>query len=361
MGRESYSELTAILERQGYLNPGEQIEVEALGGGVSNHVLRVTTPRQRFIVKQSLPKLRVTMDRYADQGRIWHERDYLALVGEWFPGHVPAVLFSDEAHFLLAIAEVTDATLWKQTLMAGGCDPTTAANVGALLAKIHSRSFAKADVAERFQRRTPRSEDSFEQLRIDPYWRTIAQRHPDVAPAINAVIAALEAHPLALVHGDYSPKNIFVRHNGDVVLLDAEVAHWGDPTFDVAFCMNHFLLKAIYHGDAAGGNAAGGNDAGGNAGDDFVRGASIFWAQYQAIVTPTRLRASVADRLPGQLAALLLARVDGKSPVEYLVGDEPKQAHVRQIARNALLVYPQLTVEMLLTAVEHASRKQDAG
>jgi tRNA A-37 threonylcarbamoyl transferase component Bud32 len=281
------------------------------------------------------------MDWYADQERIWRERDYLVLVGEWLPENVPAVLFWDEGAYVLAIAELTAATLWKQTLLAGQCDLTTARRAGDLLAQIHSRSARLPDLARRFGRKPERSQDSFEQLRIDPYWRTVARRHPDLAAVIDAIIGEMEAATLALVHGDYSPKNIFVRPGGDIVLLDAEVAHWGDPTFDVAFCLNHFLLKALYHAPN---------------GAPFVDGAETFWASYQQRVQPAALGDSVRSRLPGQLAALFLARVDGKSPVEYLVGDTAKQATVRQIARRALLGYPEISLPTLFDALRQANK-----
>src|SRR3712207_2516529 len=122
--------LTAVLQQHGYLVPGEALEIERLGGGVSNDVLRVTTPRARLVIKQSLSKLRVQMDWYADQERIWRERDYLQTVGQWLPGNVPAVLFSDEAHFVLAIEEITEATLWKSMLLAGHCEPHSAMRAG---------------------------------------------------------------------------------------------------------------------------------------------------------------------------------------------------------------------------------------
>jgi hypothetical protein len=227
--------------------------------------------------------------------------------------------------------------LWKTALMAGRCDPNTAALAGERLAQIHSLAHARPEVAARFGRKAQRSEDSFEQLRIDPYWRTVARRHKDLAPAIHQIIAEMEAHPLALVHGDYSPKNIFVRGDGDLVILDAEVAHWGDPTFDVAFCLNHFLLKAVYHGR----NYV-----------PFLEGAQVFWRVYQANVQPhpgsAPPGASVAERLGGQLAALFLARVDGKSPVEYLAGNADKQAIVRNTASAALARYPEVTFDDLL-------------
>jgi 5-methylthioribose kinase len=125
--------LQALLRRHGLLNAGETIQIRSLGGGVSNNVLRVDTPRQAIVIKQSLPKLRVEMDWFADQARIWRERDYLLLLGAWMPANAPRVLFSDPAHFILAMTAVGDATLWKTTLMAGRCDPqgvTPAAGVG---------------------------------------------------------------------------------------------------------------------------------------------------------------------------------------------------------------------------------------
>lgn len=340
LSAEHHTLLATVLARHGYLAAGETMRVDVLGGGVSNYVLRVVTPQRRLVVKQSLPKLRVAMDWYADQERIWRERDYLQLVGEWFPGNAPSVLFSDEAAFLLAISEVTGATLWKQTLMAGVCDPTTAVRAGTLLAQIHRRSHETPAVAAQFARKANRSADSFEQLRIDPYWRTVARTHPNLAAPIGAIIAAMEAQALALVHGDYSPKNIFVKQDGNLVILDAEVAHWGDPTFDVAFCLNHFLLKAVYHGAQ---------------GAPFVTGAETFWQAYQRVIEVGSLLDGVTARLPGQLAALFLARVDGKSPAEYLVGDEAKQATVRTIATAALRQYPHTTLAALLADVRQVA------
>ena len=330
-----YQIIEQILRQRGLLFPGESAQIEPLGGGVSNHVLLVITPRQRMVIKQSLPKLRVEMEWLADQARIWRERDYLLLVAEILPDQVPQVLFSDEEHYLLAISEIAEATVWKQFLVAGDCNPQLAAQAGELLARIHTYSASQPALAQTFQHIPGSPTDSFEQLRVDPYLRTVARRHPDIAAQINAVIGEMEAQPLALVHGDFSPKNILVKPNGTLVLLDAEVAHWGDPTFDVAFALNHFLLKAIYHAP---------NQAA------FLQGANLFWQHYQTTVVPA-LAESVAERLGGQLAALLLARVDGKSPVEYLVGDAPRQAAVRRLARAALLNYPATTVMDLVNAV----------
>ena len=51
---------------------------------------------------------------------------------------------------------------------------------------------------------------------------------------------------LVMVHGDVSPKNILLGPGGPV-FLDAECACIGDPAFDLAFCLNHMLLKCLWN------------------------------------------------------------------------------------------------------------------
>ena len=86
----------------------------------------------------------------------------------------------------------------------------------------------------------------FDELRVDPYYRTAARRHPDLAPRIEALIAAMDRpdDERTLVLGDFSPKNILV-HAGGLILLDFECAHAGDPAFDLGFFLTHLMLKEI--------------------------------------------------------------------------------------------------------------------
>lgn len=324
--------LGPLLRRHGFLEEGEHYQAHALGGGVSNIVLRVETPGQTLVIKQSLPQLRVEMPWYADRDRIWRERGYLEFVARLLPANVPTVLFAEPELYVLAMTAVPDdATLWKQALLAGECDLAVVERAARLLARIHSETWQSPRVAEQFG-----GGRHFEQLRVDPYLRTIARRHTDLAEVIHEIIAHLLAHPSALVHGDYSPKNMFVKPDGDLVILDAEVAHWGDPTFDVAFCLNHLLLKAVYHRPHSA---------------PFLDAATHFWRCYQAAVEPTTIARSVESRLGGQLAGLFLARVDGKSPVEYLLNDQERISLVRQVSRTLLPRYPNLTLEDVLTAL----------
>jgi len=79
---------------------------------------------------------------------------------------------------------------------------------------------------------------------VDPYFRTASRRHPDLKPIINDEIERLLGTALTLVHGDYSPKNLLVGPDQKLVIIDFEVAYYGDPAFDVAFCLALMILGA---------------------------------------------------------------------------------------------------------------------
>ena len=85
----------------------------------------------------------------------------------------------------------------------------------------------------------------FHAIRLEPYLLATARAHPDLAPQLEGLVATTQANKRALVHGDVSPKNILVGPAGPV-FLDAECAWWGDPAFDLAFCLNHLLLKCLW-------------------------------------------------------------------------------------------------------------------
>ena len=86
----------------------------------------------------------------------------------------------------------------------------------------------------------------FHDIRLEPYLVATAGGHPDRADGAAAAGARSRPRPgAALVHGDVSPKNILVGPAGPV-FLDAECAWYGDPAFDLAFCLNHLLLKCLW-------------------------------------------------------------------------------------------------------------------
>lgn len=305
----------AYLEQKGLLAPGGQIEVTELGGGVSNVVLGVEADGLSCVVKQSLPRLRVADEWLAKRERAVTEARALELAAVLIPGAVPRVLEldSEACSFTIERAPAGWRT-WKDELLEERADETVAHRVGALLAAWHAGT-TDAATAEAFADR-----EGFDQLRIDPYYRTVMRAHPDLADAVAAYADRLLGPGRCLVHGDYSPKNVLVGP-GRLWLIDFEVTHFGDPSFDLAFMLNHLFLKALHQpGTAAG----------------YIVCAQAFWDAYAAGV-PGPLAPDARDVL-GQVGCLMVARVDGKSPAEYLSEDERSRA--RSLGRRLLTEPP---------------------
>ncbi|MEZ5401499.1 MAG: phosphotransferase [Bryobacteraceae bacterium] len=286
--------------------------VRELGGGVSNIVLLAESPAMRLVVKQSLGQLRVEEEWLADRERIFRECDALRLLAPHLPpASLPAVVFEDRENFVFAMeAAPAAARDWKSHLLAGRCDPSVAAHAGRIFAAL-----ARAPETEAFA-----GQHCFDQLRLDPYYRFTAARHPDLREWFHSRIAACR-DGRGLVHGDFSPKNMLTGHGGNAILLiDFEVIHAGDPAFDAAFLLNHLLLK-MRHGIAA------------------CRGLALaFWEKARAAVDE---RSTIAH-----LGCLHLARVDGKSPAEYLTASEREET--RRAART-LIAHPPESIEEIFS------------
>jgi aminoglycoside phosphotransferase (APT) family kinase protein len=323
----SLAEAPAYLLRAGLIDASTPLQVTELSGGVSSLVLLAETPAQRFIIKQALPQLRVRADWPSRPDRSGTEVAALLACAGFLPdGAVPRVLHDDPDRYCFVMsAAPANALNWKALLLAGTVEPAVATIVGRLLRDMHLGSRQGAGLAARFA-----SQEFFDTLRVDPYLWQICRVDPSLRPLIEPLVEELLAARLALVHGDYSPKNMLVA-GATVVLLDFEVAHWGDPAFDLAFCLNHFVLKAIQLSIR---------------GDDYLALAEAFWIAYAPALTldPTR---ALEPRTVRLLGALLVARVDGKSPVEYLV-DPIKQDFVRWIGRRLLAERPAAVAEALV-------------
>lgn len=315
----------AYLVAEGRLPAGEACAVRRLGGGVSNEVLLVEAGDRRWVLKQALPRLRVAAEWLADAGRSDVEARCLELLGRLLPaGTVPDPIFSDSARHILAMAAAPpDARNLKEMLLGGGVAPALLQQAGSRLGNLQADTRGRADVQAAFGDVEP-----FRQLRLDPYYEEVARRHPRLAPAVRAQAALALDRRACLTHGDYSPKNMLVD-GPRLVLLDFEVAHWGCRAFDPAFFLNHLLLKALHlPGHASRLQAA----------------AAAFWAAYADAAGWTDPDALEREVL-GHLGCLLLARVDGKSPVEY-IRDEPTKTAVRRLAADVL--------NGRLTALAHA-------
>jgi 5-methylthioribose kinase len=272
-----------------------------------------------------------------DRRRVFVERDAMAYLGDVLPpGSVPTVLFSDEDNFVLGMScAPSGGLLWKQALMDGDVELLAAERAGALLASIHTRAAADPRVHTRFA-----DQSIFIEGRVDPYHRTAAQAHPDLAPAIREEVERMLHTQLTLVHGDFSPKNIFV-YPDYVLLLDFEIAHLGDPAFDTGFCLNHFLLKAIRFPDRA---------------PQYLEAARIFWWAYSANIAPS-LDPDIEVTTIRELGCLLLARIDGKSKIEYIT-DEPMRVTARLLAREILLGAEESLESLLMLVLNRVTQKE---
>jgi aminoglycoside phosphotransferase (APT) family kinase protein len=293
-----------------------------LTGGVSSDIWRVDLPARTVCVKRARPVLAVAAQWHAPVERSESEVAWLEVVGGIDPNCVPRILghLPDDHLFVMEHLDPSEHPVWKSELAAGRVDVGFARRVGALLGTIHARTAGSSELAERFA-----TDGLFASLRLEPYFGATAIAHPDLAAQLGGVTERTAATRLALVHGDVSPKNLLVGPNGPV-FLDAECAWFGDPAFDVAFCLTHLLLKCLL--------APASSDA-------LVESFDALFDEHRAHVDwepPEVLEARVATLLP----ALLLARVDGKSPVEYLTVDSDREL-VRGVSRE-LIVHPMMSV-----------------
>ncbi len=295
---------------------------------MSSDIWLVHTDRLSFCVKKALPRLRVAADWYAPIERSATEVAWLSAVQGFLPGVVPQVLAADAELGVFAMEYLPSQSheSWKTQLRRGVVAPDTAALVGTRLARLHS-SFAKSDTAPR----EFATDAAFRSLRIEPYLDATARVHPDLADILERLAQVTTQTKVSVVHGDISPKNILIGPAGPV-FIDAECAWFGDPAFDVAFCLNHLLLKTLWVPTA---EAA------------LLEAFAALARSYLDGVDWEPARA-VDRRAARLLPALLLARVDGKSPVEYLNDDVSKQV-VRTVARTLLLQPPEALEEVSRT------------
>ena len=286
-----------------------------LTGGVSSDIWRIETAQGPVCAKRALPKLRVAADWHAPIERNRYEARWMQVANQARPGSAPQVLGQHPGLGVLVMHYLppSDYPIWKQTLRDGRADAATARAVGAMLARIHSHSAAHPELALQFA-----TDKIFFDIRLEPYLLATAQRHADLAPALLGLVATTQSNAVALVHGDVSPKNILIGPQGPV-LLDAECAWWGDPAFDIAFCLNHLLLKCLWNMPAR---------------DGFLCAFDALAEAYLQAVD-WEPRAALERRAAALLPGLLLARIDGKSPVEYIQSDTQRDA-VRRVAMPLL-------------------------
>lgn len=297
--------LTEFIFSEGLAPRGAALSWFPLTGGVSSDIWRVDTPAGSLCVKRALSQLKVSDDWQAPLSRNAYEWQWLTFATRHSPRNVPRLLAHDPqlGVFAMAYLEPAEHPVWKAQLMQGVVAEHTARAVAEAMGRLHAASAKRSDIARQFD-----TTDNFYALRLEPYLLATAQKHPRLKTTLTALAERTAATRLALVHGDISPKNILLGARGPVI-LDAECAWYGDPAFDLAFCLNHLLLKCLVN---PGLTAA------------YLRCFDVLAGAYLEHCT-WEPDAQLEQRAASLLPALLLARVDGKSPVEYLTENEQRE------------------------------------
>jgi 5-methylthioribose kinase len=323
LGAEDARRLLAALRRMQLVQADETPRLAQLTGGVSSLIVRADTARGPVCVKQALPQLKVAALWEAPVERNRAEVAWMRIADRIVPGCVPAILGEDAQDNAFAMQWLAPEhyPIWKAQLRDGIADTHTAQAVGRNLAAIHAATAGDAQIARDFAH-----DAGFYAIRLEPYFVETARKHPECAGALHALVETTANTKLALVHGDISPKNILVgpvndqRQAAHPVFLDAECAWYGDPAFDLAFCLNHLLLKCVWRPQAK---------------DGFLACFDALSAAYLKGVT-WEAPAQIDARAAALLAGMLLARIAGKSPVEYITTDAQRE-RVRRFAIPLLL------------------------
>ncbi|MFL5760890.1 MAG: phosphotransferase family protein [Thermomicrobiales bacterium] len=325
--------LLRYLHDAGRIPRDETPTLTVLAGGVSNRTVLVERRMpaghgEAWVLKQALAKLRVQVDWFSPPERVHRE----ALGLRWLaqlapPGTITDFVFEDFDHHILAMTAVPQPhENWKTLLLAGRPESDYIAQFARLLGSIHRAGNARLpELAPVFGDR-----GYFESLRLEPYYAYTATQVAPATAFLDALIAETRAHRDTVVHGDYSPKNILV-HDGRLVLLDHEVIHIGDPGFDLGFSLTHLLSKA-HHLPAK--RAA------------FAAATADYWRIYRDTAGDGAWTADLEARAVRHTLGCLLARVAGRSPLEYL---DPGERARQQRAVVRLMADPPATIAALST------------
>jgi 5-methylthioribose kinase len=324
---ENNEDFTLYLADTGLLAAKTYVRMKVLPGGVSGRTVLVEWPDGRGrVFKQALPKLRVAVDWFSDPVRVHREALGLSRLASLAPPHsVPGLMFEDRAYHVIGMEAVPRPhENWKTRLLAGHLESDLVRQFAVWLGRVHRQSWLQRDeLATLFEDRA-----FFEALRIEPYYQYTASQVPEAKSFLDELVSQTRARRFALVHGDYSPKNVLV-HKGRLVVLDFEVIHWGDPAFDLGFGLTHLLSKAHHlkpHREA------------------FAGAAIEFFRSYRDELGDVPWAGDLEAHAVNNTLGCLLARVAGRSPLEYL--DAAARARQRK-AIIGLLAEPPSSVPQL--------------
>lgn len=324
---EDPTQLVAYLQAEGRIAKTEPLEIRVLGGGVSNRTVWLKRPSgEAWVLKQALEKLRTKADWFSSVERIHREATGMRwLFGLAPAGSITQLIFEDHNNHVLAMQAVPEPhENWKAMLLRGQLEPEHMRQFARLLGLLHQQSYQNEKAATEFADRS-----FFESLRLEPYYLYAAVQQPKAADFLNNLMEENRANLLSIVHGDYSPKNVLV-HEGQLVLLDHEVIHFGDPTFDLGFSMTHLLSKAHHLP---------------NHGVEFLRAVQEYWDTYSQTAPTLTALPGFEARAVRQTLGCLLARVDGRSPLEYL--NEAEGSTQREAVLEMMLEPPAKVADLI--------------
>ena len=321
---EDHSALLAYLRDRDLIQPDEKPIFHTLAGGVSNRTVWVQHAQgEDWVLKQALEKLRVQVDWFSAPERIQREAAGLRRLSATIPGHVPALVYEDSEHHILAMTAVPQPhENWKNALLRGCTDVRYARSFGSLLAQIHNAVEHHSELAQEFAERR-----FFEELRLEPYYGYSATQAPEAHDFLQQLIEDTRLRRFTLAHGDYSPKNVLICQDS-LTILDFEVIHFGDPAFDIGFSLTHFLSKAHHLPTHRA---------------SFMEMAYEYWQTYLETVSPG-LKEILKPFAARHTLACILARVAGRSPLEYL-NETQRERQMRialELMRQDISDIPQL-------------------
>jgi 5-methylthioribose kinase len=302
---EDSSQLVSYLRNTGRIDFQEEPILKKLSGGVSNKTVSLQRSRgQTWVIKQALPKLRVRADWFSDPARIDIEANGLRYLPRVAPkGSITPLVFQDTAQNLLAMEAVSEPHQnWKQQLLSGKVQGELFSRFAELLGSIHREGFRlRHELEPIFAEKR-----FFKTLRLEPYYEYCAESVPQAGAFLKELVAWTRSRSDTLVHGDFSPKNVLL-YGERMILLDHEVLHFGDPAFDIGFSLTHFLSKALHVPEQR---------------LALIAGAQCYWSRYLDEVSGIPWVVSLDLHAAKHSLACILARVCGRSPLEYLSDEE---------------------------------------
>ena len=291
------------------INKEKIIKYKKLEGGVSSEVYHVKTNKSEYCIKRSLKKLLVKKEWIADTNRIKFEYYWLNHCRNILNKNIPKTYeFNNKKKYI--VMEYLNNSKYKtlkELYFKKIINLNTIRLISKHLYKIHSKSNNyKIKILFKGNR------NNFNDLRLDPYFNEVGRVYPKYKEYVKDLNKNYLINSSTLIHGDFSPKNILIGKN-KIVYLDAECCNFGDPIFDLVFFSNHLLLKSIFIKDKS---------------KEFIKSYIIFYKEYLKNLNAKKSKQYV-DRIIKMTPIMMLARIDGKSPVEYI-----KSKKIKNTIRN---------------------------